>query len=82
MKTVPRYLLVYLYQTIPKVCLWKMNGTTLFFSLDVYSCILFQRAARGSRIFSNMADILTEVMYVYNWMINEKKHRYPCVTAA
>jgi len=49
-----------------------------FFSLDVYSCILFQRAARGSRIFSNMADILTEVMYVYstvgltcNWMIKE-----------
>ena len=30
------------------------------------SCILFQRATRGSRTFSNMADILTEVMYLYS----------------
>ena len=32
----------------------------------VRSCILFQRASRGSRIFSNMADILTEVMHLYS----------------
>ena len=32
----------------------------------MYSCILFQRAARGSRLFSNMADILTEVMHLYS----------------
>jgi len=31
-----------------------------FISWEVHSCILFERAARGSR-FSNMADILTEV---------------------
>ena len=35
-------------------------------SKEVYSCILFQRAARGSRIFTNMADILTEVMHLYS----------------
>ena len=32
----------------------------------VTSCTSFQRAARGSRIFSNTADILTEVMNIYN----------------
>jgi len=34
-------------------------------SWEVNPCILFQRAARGSWIYSNMADILTEVMHVY-----------------
>jgi len=62
MKTDPRYLLVNLYQTIPKVLLWKMVVRHIL-SLDVNSCILFQRAAGGSRIFSNMADILTEVRH-------------------
>jgi len=33
-------------------------------SLEVYSCFLFHRAARGSRIVSNTADILTEVMHL------------------
>ena len=62
MKTDPRYVLVNLYQTIPKVWLWKMVVRQLL-SCEVYSCILFQRAARGSRMFSNMADILSEVMH-------------------
>ena len=35
-------------------------------SWEVHSCVLFQRAARGSWIFSNIADILTEVMHVYS----------------
>ena len=65
MKTDPRYLLVNLYQTIPKAWLWEMVVRhTLRWKF--YSCILFQRAARGSRIFSNMADILTEVMHLYS----------------
>jgi len=33
---------------------------------EVYSCILFQRAAQGSRTVSKAADILTEVMHVYS----------------
>ena len=64
MKTDPRYLLVNLYQTITKVWLWK-TAVCHISSLGFYSCILLQRAARGSRIFSIMADILTEVMYLY-----------------
>ena len=35
-------------------------------SWEVYARILFKRAARGSQICSNMADILTEVMYLYS----------------
>ena len=66
MKTDPRYQLVYLYQTISKVWLWKMVVRHIF-SRDVYSCIPFQRAARGSRIFSNMADILNKVIHLYSW---------------
>jgi len=54
MKANTQYLLVDLYQ---------VRQTT---SWEVYSCILFQRAARGLRIFSNMADILTKVMHVYS----------------
>ena len=65
MKTDPLYLLVNLYQTIPKVCSWKMV-VRHFLSWDVYSCILFQRAARGSRTCSNMADILSEVIHLYS----------------
>jgi len=42
------------------------GGATHFLSWEVYSCILFQRAARGSRILSNTADILTEVMHLYS----------------
>ena len=65
MKTNPRYLLVNLYQTIPKVWLLQMvEGHIL--SWEAHSCILFQRAARGSRPVSNMADILTEVMHLYS----------------
>ena len=62
MKTDPRYL-VNLYQTIPKVCSWKMVVRHIL-SWDVYSCIMFQRAERESRIVSNMADILTEVLHL------------------
>jgi len=51
MKTDPLYLLVDLYQTITKVCSWKMVVRQIF-SLGVYLCILSQRAARGSRILS------------------------------
>jgi len=65
MKTDPRYLLVNLYQTIPKEWLWKVLVWQIL-SWEVHSCILFLRAARGSRIFSNMADILTEVMHLYS----------------
>ena len=54
MKANTQYLLVDLYQ---------VRQTT---SWEVYSCILFQRAARGLRIFSNKADILTEVMHFYS----------------
>ena len=60
MKTDPLYLLVDLYQTITKVCSWKMVVRQIF-SLDVYLCILSQRAARGSR---NIFDILTKVMHL------------------
>ena len=60
MKTDPRYL-VNFYQTIPKVCSWKMV-VRHFLSWDVYSCIMFQRAERESRIVSNMA----EVMHLYS----------------
>jgi len=63
MKTDPRYLLVNLYQTIPKVWLWKMET---HFKLGSLCSILFKRAAPGSQICSNMADILTEVMYLYS----------------
>jgi len=59
MKTDHRYLLVNLYQTIPKVWLWKMV-VCHFLSFEVYSCILFECAARVSRIFS------TEVMHLYS----------------
>ena len=45
-KTDPRSLLVNIYQIIPKIWLWKMVVRHIF-SLGVYSCILFQRAARG-----------------------------------
>jgi len=54
MKANTQYLLVDLYQ---------VRQTT---SWEVYSCILFQHAARGLRIFSNKADILMEVMHFYN----------------
>ena len=57
-----RYLLVNLYQTITKVCLWKAVVWRIL-SWEGYSCILFQGAARWSRICSNMTDILTEVMH-------------------
>ena len=60
----PRFLLVNLYQTISKVWLWGMLVWP-FLSLEVHSCIVFERAVRGSR-FSNMADILNEVMHLYN----------------
>ena len=60
MKTDPRYL-VNFYQTIPKVCSWKMVVRHIL-SWDVYSCIMFQRAERESRIVSNMA----EVMHLYS----------------
>jgi len=76
-KTDPRYLLVNLYQTIP-VWLWKMVVRQCL-SWEVHSCILFERAARGSR-FSNKADILTEVMHLYStegltcyWRIRDDK---------
>ena len=65
MKTDPRYLLVNFYQTIPKVWLRKMVVRQIL-SWEVYSYILFQCAARGSRIVSNTADILTEVMHLYS----------------
>ena len=65
MMTDPRYLLVNLHQTIPKVWLWKMVVRHIL-TWEVYSCILFQHAARGSRIISNMADILTKVMHLYS----------------
>ena len=65
MMTDSRYLLFHFYQTIPKVWLWKMVVRQIL-SWKVYSCTSFQRAARGSRIFSNTADILTEVMNIYN----------------
>jgi len=35
-------------------------------SCEVYSYFLFERAARGSRIFSNISNILTEVMHLYS----------------
>jgi len=60
----PRYLLVIFYQTISKVWLWKMVVRQIL-SWQVYSCILCQRTARGSRIVSNTDDILTEVMHFY-----------------
>ena len=63
MKTDPWYLLANSYQTIPQVRLWKMVVRQIL-SWEAYSCILFQRAARGSRRFSNMANNLTEVMYI------------------
>ena len=65
MKTDPRYLLVNLYQTIAKVW-WRKMMVWHILSCEVYSCILFERAARVSRTFSNMADILSEVMYLYS----------------
>ena len=58
-------LLVNFYHMTPKVWLWKMVVWQIL-SWEVYSFILFQRAARVSRIFSNMADILTEVMNLYS----------------
>ena len=63
MKSYPRYLLVNVYQTIPKVGLWKMWH---ILSREFHSCILFELAAWGSRIFSNKDDILSEVMYLYS----------------
>ena len=57
MKTDPRYLVVTFYQTIHKVWLWKMVVCQNL-SCEVYSCILFERAARGSRIVSNIAEML------------------------
>ena len=65
MKTDPWYLFVTFYQIIFKVWLWKMVVWQIL-SWEVYSCILFQRATQWSRIFSNMADILTRVMHLYN----------------
>jgi len=65
MKTDSRYLLVNFYQPILKVWLWKMVIRHLL-SWEVYSCSLVQRAARGSRIVSNTADILTKVMHFYS----------------
>ena len=64
-KTHPRCQLVYLYQTIPKVWLWKMVVGHILSWAD-FSRILFQRATRGSRMFSKMADILTEVLHLCN----------------
>ena len=60
MKTDSRYLLVNLYQTIPKVWLW------VYFKLGSLFMHPFQCAARESRIMSNMVDILIEVMHLYN----------------
>jgi len=37
------------------------DGGVTNLSLEVYSCILFKCAPRGSRICLNMADILTKV---------------------
>ena len=65
MKAGCRYLLVNLYQIIPNVWLWYMVVRHIL-SSDVHSCIQFERAARGSQIFSNMADILTEAMQLYS----------------
>ena len=41
-------------------------GSVHILNWEVRSCILFQRAVRGSQAFSNMADILTEVMHQYS----------------
>ena len=59
-----RYLLVNLYQTIPKVWLWKMLVWQVL-SGNVYWCSLFQHVARGSRIFSKMV-IVTEIIHLYS----------------
>ena len=79
MKTDPRYLVVTFYQTIHKVWLWKM-AVCQNLICEVYSCILFQGAARGSRIFSNMTDILIVIIHVYstgglicNWRIRDNE---------
>jgi len=42
----------------------KDGGVTIL-SWEVYSCILFERVSRGSRNFSNKADILIEVINSY-----------------
>jgi len=65
MKTDPQYLLVSLCHTIPKIWLRKMVMWQML-SWEVYSRILFKCAAWGSRIFSNSADILTQVMHLYS----------------
>ena len=58
---------------------WGVLRLSIILSWEVHSCIMFERAARGSR-FSNMADILTEVMHLYStggltcyWIIRDNK---------
>ena len=38
---------------------------------EVHSCILFKPAARGSRIFSNLADILTEIIHLSEYTYSQ-----------
>jgi len=61
MTTDSRYLLVIFLS----VWLWKMVVRQIL-SWEVHKCMLFQRAARESRIVSNTGDILTKVMHVYS----------------
>ena len=63
MKTDPRYLLVNLYPTISSMVIKTPVRTNL--SWEVYSWILLQLDAPGSWC-SNKADILIEIMHLYN----------------
>jgi len=54
------------YNTTWEVDLGGLSTIASILSWDVHSCIQFERAARGSQIFSNMADILTEAMHLYS----------------
>jgi len=57
---------------IPKVWLWIMVVRQTL-GWEVYSCILFQRAARKSRIFSNTAHILTKVKpFIQHWSFDPR----------
>ena len=71
--TVDTHWLIYIISYFWKMAVWQC------LSWKFHSCILFERAARGSR-FSNMADILTKVMYLYStggltcyWMSHSDK---------
>ena len=55
---------IFLFQLLIHCVNILRKKTTFQQSWEVYSWILFQRAARGSRMFSNTADILTEVMHL------------------